>query len=222
MKKEIAVIFDMDGVICNTNPFHAKAFHAFFDKYGISASEEEFQEHMYGKHNSYILKHFFKKDFTTEEIIKLEEEKESLFREIYKGNIEPLPGYMEFLSTLKSKGIKTAIATSAPQKNLELIAAELDLAPKMQSILYSEKITKHKPDPEIYLKTAENLGVAPKNCLVFEDSHSGASAGLNAGMKVIGVLSTHTKDQLPKCHYYINDFTEASWQLVQQVLEINN
>jgi len=112
-----AVIFDMDGVICHTNPYHAKAFEAFFKKYNIESSEEEFQEHMYGKHNSYIMQHFFKRTIAPDELIKLEFEKEELFRIIYKDQITPIAGYLEFLEDLKRNDLKTGVATSAPKEN---------------------------------------------------------------------------------------------------------
>jgi beta-phosphoglucomutase len=119
--KQRCVIFDMDGVICHTNPDHAKAFEAFFDKYQISHSPQEFEEHMYGKHNGYIMTHFFKRPIAGEELKKLEDEKESMFREIYKDKVETIPYYLQFLEELKSRGFKTAVATSAPRTNLDLI-----------------------------------------------------------------------------------------------------
>lgn len=216
--EDIAVIFDMDGVICHTNPYHALAFDRFFRKHGIIASEEEFQEHMYGKHNSYIMKHFFKRPLESTEIISFEDEKEALFREIYRENVSPLAGFTAFLKELKEASIKTAIATSAPQKNAELIIHKLLLEDQMDSILFSEKIINHKPHPEIYLKTAENLAIAPKKCIVFEDSYSGVTAGLAANMTVVGVLSTHTKEQLPPCSDYINDFTEMNMDRLKNLL----
>lgn len=214
-----AVIFDMDGVICHTNPYHAKAFEAFFKKYNIESSEEEFQEHMYGKHNSYIMQHFFKKTIAPDELIKLEFEKEELFRIIYKDQITPIAGYLEFLEDLKRNDLKTGVATSAPKENMDLILDALHIRSKMGSILCSENVSHHKPHPEVYLTSANNLQVEPKNCVVFEDSFSGITAGLNAGMTVVGVLSTHTKDQLPICHAYINDYTEISTDMIFELLK---
>jgi beta-phosphoglucomutase len=213
------VIFDMDGVICHTNPHHVKAFEAFFDNYQIPYSEEEFEEHMYGKHNGYIMTHFFKRPVTGEELAKLEDEKESMFREIYKDKVETIPYYLPFLNELKSNGFKTAVATSAPRANLDLIIKALGIADKMDSMMSSEDVTFHKPNPEVYLKSAERVGVSPSDCVVFEDSFSGASAAINAGMKVVGVLSTHTKEQLPPCNFYINDYSEVN---VDKIIELLN
>ena len=203
-----AVIFDMDGVICHTNPFHSIAFQQFFAKRDLNPTEEEYAAHMYGKNNGYILSHFLGRKIEGEELALLEDEKEGLFREIYKDEVNPIAGFMEFFEKLKSEGLLTAVATSAPRANLDLIIGTLGIGAQMQSQLASEDVSKHKPDPEVYLKSAAKLGVKPENCLVFEDSFSGASAGKNAGMKVVGVLSSHTKEELPPCDLYIKDYRE--------------
>ena len=205
-----AVIFDMDGVICHTNPFHSIAFQQFFAKRNLNPTESEYAEHMYGKNNGYILSHFLGRKIEGEELLKLEDEKEGLFREIYKSEVDPIAGFMEFFKKLKKEGLLTAVATSAPRANLDLIIGTLGIGGQMHSQLASEDVSMHKPDPEVYLKSAANLGVNPENCLVFEDSFSGASAGLNAGMKVVGVLSSHREDELPECDVYINDYNELS------------
>ena len=215
------VIFDMDGVICHTNPHHVVAFEKFFDKYKIPYTNEEFEEHMYGKHNSYIMTHFFKRPIQGEELTKLEDEKEGMFREIYKDKVETIPHYMQFLEELKSRGFKTAVATSAPRANLDLIANFLKLDQKMDSMMSSEDVTFHKPNPEVYLKSAERVGVSPSDCVVFEDSFSGVTAGLNAGMKVVGVLSTHSKEELPPCDFYINDYSEVNVDKIIAILNSN-
>lgn len=205
-----AVIFDMDGVICHTNPFHSQAFKIFFEKRNLFPTEEEFMLHMYGKNNGYILSHFLGRKIEGQELLELEDEKESLFREIYQHHVDPIPGFLEFFHEMRASGIKTGVATSAPFANLELIAGKLDLFPHLESALASEHVSKHKPDPEVYLRTAHNISVEPSQCIVFEDSFSGISAAKNAGMKVVGVLSSHTIAELPVCDYYIEDYRDLS------------
>lgn len=209
----------MDGVICHTNPFHALAFEAFFDKYNIPYTEKEFEDHMYGKHNSHIMTYFFKRPIHGAELLALEEEKEGLFRKIYADHVETIPQYIPFLQGLKDAGFATAIATSAPRANMDLIVDTLGIRTTMQSILASEDVKLHKPHPEVYLQSATNIGVPPSNCVVFEDSFSGVTAGLNAGMKVVGVLSTHAKADLPPCSFYINDYSEINAAKVSELLK---
>ena len=215
MTNDIAVIFDMDGVICHTNPYHSMAFRAFFSTRDLAPTDEEFAQHMFGKSNKYILTHFLKRPIEGEEFLALEEEKEGLFRKIYEPHVDPIAGFVSFFNDLNANGVKLGVATSAPRANLELILSKVPIRDLFGSILASEDVTKHKPDPEVYLKSAENLGFTPEHCLVFEDSFSGVSAALNAGMKVVGVLTSHTKEELPPCNFYINDYTELSYAKIK-------
>ncbi len=217
METSIAVIFDMDGVICDTNPYHSLAWKAFLDKFNIKSSEEEFIAHMYGKSNSYILKYFFKREIVGDEFAQMEFEKEALFREIYEEHVKPISGLVEFIEDLKSNGVKTGIATSAPYLNMELILSKLPLRDKMQSLLASEDVSTHKPNPEVYLKSALNLDISPERCVVFEDSFSGVTAGKAAGAKVVGVLSTYKKEELPVCDEYIVDYQGLTYQKIKEL-----
>ncbi len=217
MKKEIAVIFDMDGVICHTNPYHSMAFREFFSKRDLSPTDEEFAAHMFGKSNSYILSHFLNRVVEGDELLKMEDEKESLFRQIYEPYIDPIEGIVAFINDLKSNGAKLGVATSAPLANLDLILSKVPIRAHLGSIMASENVKKHKPDPEVYLTSAKNLGVEPDQCVVFEDSFSGVSAAINAGMRVVGVLSSHTKEELPPCNLYIENYREMSFQQIQDL-----
>jgi beta-phosphoglucomutase len=205
----------MDGVICHTNPYHSQAFRAFFAKRDLAPTDDDFARHMFGKSNSYILSHFLQREVVGEEFKQLEDEKESLFRQIYEPYVEPIGGLLEFVADLKANGVKTGVATSAPFANLELIMSKLPLRERMESFLASEHVKKHKPDPEVYLTSARNLGVEPAQCVVFEDSFSGVTAGLNAGMKVVGVLTSHTREELPPCDLYIQDYQGLTYERVQ-------
>lgn len=213
-----AVIFDMDGVIVHTNPFHAEAFSQFFRKHRVNFREEDFVEHMYGKHNSYIMSHFFGRPVHGQELLELEIEKEAMFREIYEAKVEAIWGFGDFLKDLKVSGFKTGVATSAPRANLDLVAGKLDLAAQMGSMLASEDVSRHKPDPEVYLKSALRLGVDPAHCVVFEDSFSGVTAAREAGARVVGVLSSHSIQDLPPCDHYIRDYREINVEIVRELI----
>jgi beta-phosphoglucomutase len=217
MNNDIAVIFDMDGVICHTNPYHSKAFREFFSSRDLAPTDEEFAQHMFGKSNKYILSHFLKRPIEGEEFIALEDEKEGLFRKIYEPFVDPVAGFLPFVNDLAANGVKLGVATSAPLANLELILSKVDIGGLLGSVLASEDVKKHKPDPEVYLKSAANLGLVPERCVVFEDSFSGVSAALNAGMKVVGVLTSHSKEELPPCDFYINDYLGLSYDKIKEL-----
>jgi beta-phosphoglucomutase len=212
MNQKIAVIFDMDGVICHTNPYHSVAFKEFFSSRNLDPTEEEYAQHMFGKSNSYILSHFLQRPIVGEELLQLEDEKESLFRKIYEPHVEPIAGLVEFVADLKQNGTVIGVATSAPLANLDLILGKVPIREQLGSIMASEHVKKHKPDPEVYLTSAANLDVPVTQCVVFEDSSSGVSAAINAGMKVVGVLTSHSKEELPPCDLYINDYSALSYR----------
>ena len=206
------VLFDMDGVICHTNPFHSQAFQVFFKKRGLNPTQEEFAHHMYGKSNSYIFSYFFDRKIEGEELLEYENEKEGLFREIYASEVEPIDGFLPFLDQLANQRYKLGVATSAPRANMDLILDSLKIRPYFGSLMASEDVTAHKPDPQVYLQSAINLNASPAECFVFEDSFSGVTAAINADMKVVGVLSSHGKSELPPCDAYIETYTSKDLQ----------
>lgn len=208
--------FDMDGVICHTNPYHSIAFQEFFRKRDMNPTEAEFGEHMYGKNNSYIFSHFFGRPIEGEELLAFENEKEGLFREIYAPHVEPIKGFLPFLESSVDKGLRLGVATSAPKANMDLIIDKLGIRECFKSLLASEDVTSHKPDPQVYLKSARNLNAQPKECIVFEDSYSGVSAALNAKMSVVGVLSSHSKEELPPCDYHIDEYSKELFEMLFQ------
>lgn len=213
------IIFDMDGVICHTNPYHVQAFDAFFEKRNIpKPSADSYHRNMYGKSNSYIFSHYLGYEVYGDELARFENEKEQLFRDIYKSKVKPISGFLDFLKMLQNEGYKLGVATSAPRANMDLILDTLRIRDNFISTLASEDVTKHKPDPQVYLKSADKLGSLPATCLVFEDSYSGAMAGINAKMKVVGVLSSHTRDELPNCVDYISSFKKSLIENIRNVV----
>lgn len=209
----------MDGVIADTNPTHDLAWRKFLDRYSILPTEEELRNHMYGKHNSYILSYFFKRDIITDELFRLQFEKEALFRELYTSIAQPIPGLLAFLADLKQNRVKTGIATSAPVENLVMMTERIPvLSAAMESLLSEQDVTQHKPHPEVYLKSAERLGVSPSQCVVFEDSVSGVKAGLAAGMKVVGVTTSHPAEELPPCSAYIQDYLGLDYTFIENLM----
>jgi beta-phosphoglucomutase family hydrolase len=209
MTAPFAVIFDMDGVIVNNMPYHRKAWAKFFEKYNPHMILEDFLPHM-GKSNEDLLTVLFGKKLTEEEIESLGEEKEALYREIYAPDVTPLPGFMDFLRSLKENHVKTAVATAAPKVNLDFLLEHIDLKNDFDVLIDDSEVEKGKPDPEIYLKAARRLDFLPELCLVFEDSLAGIQAALNAGMKVIGVATTNPVEKMQNTNLVIKDFTEIS------------
>jgi beta-phosphoglucomutase len=213
-----AAIFDMDGVIIDNHIFHVQAWSELCNKYQIPFEENNFRSKYFGKNNKDIFYGLMNCELNAEKIEALGEEKEKIYRELYKDLITPVKGFVPFVLTLKNSGIKIAIATSAPTSNLDFVLDNLKIRNLFDVIVDATGIIKGKPDPEIYLKASKLLNIQPTNCIVFEDSISGIKSGQNAGMKVIGLSTTHNPEELPKTSLLIKDFSEVSLGRINEVL----
>ena len=203
-----AVLFDMDGVIVFNTEFHKTALQNFCRTKGFELSESDMAEKIYGRTNREWLLNLLGEDLSEDLIKAYATEKEFMYRELYKDHIKAAPGIELFLKKLKKTGIPLAIGTSAPPENVEFTLLNTNLRDYFDEIVDDTMIKKSKPDPEIYLKAAEQLGVKAEESVVFEDSKSGILAGLNAGAKVIALSSTLSLDELYKLnpHAVIDDF----------------
>lgn len=217
MTKSYAVIFDMDGVIVDTNPYHKACIHQFCEKHGLHLSEEEMKKKVYGRTNRDWLTNLFGK-LPPAQINAYAEEKEQMFREMYAPYIKPVSGLPEFLAMLHTNRIPRAIATSAPPANVEFVVGATGIQKYFDTILDERMVTHGKPDPEIYIKTAQALGLPNAQCIVIEDSLSGVEAGQRAGSKVIGITTTHSKEELRHCDLVIDDFRNLSAEKLESLM----
>jgi beta-phosphoglucomutase len=216
--KEIAVIFDMDGVIVNNDVYHFRAWGELCKNYGLDVSPEEVRS-WFGNTNHMILRNLFGDSISEEKMIIMGNEKEILYREIYKPHIKALPGLDNFLRELEENDILIAIATSAPTVNVDFVLEHTGIRSCFNQIIDASMIKEGKPSPEIYLKSSEVLNLPVSKCLVFEDSFHGIESARRAGMKVIGVATTHEAVELKGTIKNINDFSEISANEVIQIIK---
>lgn len=203
-----AAIFDMDGTMIRNMAFHKKAWQEYLNRHDIHFSEDEFREKISGKKNDQIFELVFGRRLSSDELRQYGDDKEAIYRELYTNEIEEVKGLSKFIQRLHEKNIKTAIATTAPAGNRDFALKALGLEGKFEVILGDEHVTNGKPHPEIYLSAAKELAVEPEECIVLEDSPPGVASGKSAGMKVIGLLTSHGAEELAGADYLVNDFTE--------------
>jgi beta-phosphoglucomutase len=203
-----AVIFDMDGTMIENTKFHDRAWQEFIKRHNINIDLPEFYLKSSGKKNDAIFEILFGRKVEGDEYKRLDEEKESIYRELYKPNFKEVAGLKTFLNRLSKMGLKTGVATTASLKNRVFVLENLELQDFFAVVVGAEHVREGKPHPEIYLLAAEKLGVNPKKCLAFEDTRSGIKSAKSAGMTVVGVLTTHTKEELNEADHFIKDFTE--------------
>jgi len=200
------IIFDMDGVIVDNYLFHIDAWGEFCKRHGLNFESEDFTKKYFGKNNADILKALFGRVLADAEVHQLGEEKEAIYRELYQPHIKPLDGLVNFMKELKILGKKIAIASSAPQSNIDFVVNNTGIKVYIDVTVNGNMVKLGKPNPDIFLKASELLGIQPANCLVFEDSFSGIQAAINAGMQVVAVATTHKQEEHNPKLTIISDF----------------
>jgi beta-phosphoglucomutase len=214
----LALIFDMDGVLIDSNPVHREAWEIYNRRFGLETTEAMHQS-MYGKRNDEIVRVFYG-DLPADEVTRRGTEKEALYREMIAGKIEGflVDGLRDFLEFHREAPM--AVASNAEAANVALVLQATGLGRYFRTALDGSQIKHAKPHPEIYLRAAELLGKAPADCVVFEDSFSGVEAARSAGMRVIGIRSTH--GYLPGTELNVDNFKsgDLSKWLAAQTLAV--
>ena len=210
MKKISAVIFDLDGVIVDSEPLSIKTWKQALEDYNYKITEQEIRGYI-GHSNAHIENALYEKygaNFQYEEIFA---HKSDLFKDMIKrGKLMTKEGVKEVISFLHSKNIKICVASSTPRKDVVARLVAVDLLEQFEFILGGDDVQSPKPSPDLFLKAAELLNVQPEECLVVEDSNAGVEAAVKAGMRVCLVvdLITPTKDSIAKAEGYFKNHNE--------------
>ena len=184
------VLFDMDGVLVDSESFICKAAIMMFSELGIIVSPEDFQPFVGMGENKYI-GGVAEKHGIIVDIEQVKARTYNIYEKIVSGKLYPLPGSLEFISKCRNKGLKLSLATSADTIKMEVNLKEIGLSRNtFDSIITGLDVKKKKPFPEIYLKAAKSLGLKPGNCLVVEDAISGIDAGKAAGCRCLAVTTS--------------------------------
>jgi len=192
-----AVIFDMDGVLIDSEPFHLVVNEKIFANLGINLSEDEYHSFIGTTHKDMwsTIKKRYNLPQSVPELVNMQVSGNINY--IKNEDIEPLKieGITDLLSKIARYNIKIGIASSSPTEVIELVINELRISGYFSSITGGEEITKGKPAPEIFLKAANRLNTKPPDCLVIEDSKNGVLAAKAAGMKCVGYKNPNSGNQ---------------------------
>jgi beta-phosphoglucomutase len=206
----IALIFDMDGVIVNSNPVHCRVWEAFNRRYGLETTAVMLRR-MYGKRNDEIVRDFFGPGLPDAEVDARGRAKEALYREMVHGHAREMlvPGLREFLE--RYRDLPLAVGSNAEPENVHFILEETGLRSYFRVVVDGHQVANPKPHPDVYLRVAALLGIEPQSCVVFEDSHSGVAAARAAGMQVIGLSTTDVN--LPGTTLTVDNFLSGDLEL---------
>jgi beta-phosphoglucomutase family hydrolase len=186
-----AAVFDWDGVILDSSRHHEESWERLAREAGKALPEGHFRRG-FGRRNIEIMRDMLGWSQDLEEINRLSRRKEELYREVVaEWGVEPLPGVKAWLERLAEAGVPCGIGSSTEEKNVRLGLEKLGLGRFFRTAVTAEMVERGKPAPDVFLEVARRLRVGPGRCVVFEDAPAGVEAGRAAGMKVVGVTTTH-------------------------------
>jgi beta-phosphoglucomutase family hydrolase len=203
----LALLFDMDGVIIDSNPLHREAWVAYNLRHGLVTTEAMI-DRMYGRRNDRIVRDFYGEGLSEEEVAARGAAKEELYRGMVANRLEEMlvPGLRAFLDLYR--GTPMAVASNAEPENVNFVLDRSGLRPYFRAVVDGHQVSRPKPYPDVYLRAAELLEIAPSNCIVMEDSPTGIAAARAAGMRVIGICTTHVN--LPDTDITADNFLNGS------------
>jgi beta-phosphoglucomutase len=193
-----AFLFDLNGTMINDMHYHVKAWHRILNELGAPISMERAKEECYGK-NQELLERIFPGRFSEKEKNSMSFEKEKQYQEEFSPHLQLINGLEILLKKSKEAGIRMAVGSAAILFNIDFVLDGLHIRHYFDAIVSAEDVKHSKPDPETYILCAEKLGIAPKDCLVFEDAPKGAESAANAGMDCIVITTFDPPDKFS--HY---------------------
>lgn len=205
-----AVLWDMDGVLVDSGDLHRRAWRRFLAAQGQPVSDKIF-ERGFGRPNEQVLPAYFG-DLPKTEIRRLSEEKEACYRDLVRAEgASSTPGALAWMARFAQAGLRQALATSGCRANADLIVDRMGIRPHLSAVVTSEDVTRGKPHPDVFLRTAARVSVPPSHCLVIEDSVHGVQAACAAGMRCVAIKTTHAAGKLDGADLVLPDMRAFSW-----------
>jgi beta-phosphoglucomutase len=215
-----AILFDLDGTIVNTDPTHYRAWQEMLLNYSIEIDETFYKSRISGRLNPEIVKDILPQ-LSVAEGEKFADEKEALFRKLAP-HLKPLNGFLELLAWTDAHHLNRALVTNAPRLNAEFMLEVLEIKEAFPTIVLADDCIAGKPDPAPYQVALNKLGIQADQAIALEDSPSGIRAAVGAGIRTIGIASTHNPQVLLEVGAFmaISDFTDLQlWTLLNSLVD---
>lgn len=217
-----AILFDIDGTLCDSDPIHYFAFREMLQEVGYNngdpITEDFFSKNISGGHNDDLARFLFP-DWDFNLAMKFMDDKEAMFRRIAAEKLKPLQGLQKLCNWIDNRQLKRAAVTNAPRANAELIISILGLSDFFQVLVVGSECKRAKPFPDPYLKGLQLIEASAEHSFIFEDSASGIKAGVAAGMPVVGIKTRNPEELLLNAGaaFLIKDFEdEKLWNALEE------
>ena len=213
---DLAVVFDMDGVLVDSYRPHLESWRAAAREAGIEITDEQFAT-TFGRTSREIIAHFWGGALSPEEMRRIDDRKEALYRDIIRKDFPAMDGAVELIDALRDAGFRLAVGSSGPPENIALSTELLGRASSFDVVVTGRDVTRGKPDPQVFLLAAERLGIAPARCAVVEDAPAGVAAANAAGMASVALLGTAPREKLADARLVVASLRELSPAVFQSL-----
>ncbi|MGI4778290.1 MAG: HAD family hydrolase [Janthinobacterium lividum] len=207
-----ALIFDMDGTMVDSMPWHAKAWIEYARRRGMALDVPDFMRRTTGRNACECACELMGREVTEAESAEITHEKETIYRELFSANFAEVAGFRAFAAQAAARRLKIAVGTAGDRHNVEFVMSRLEMDPPPLTIVGGDEGLPGKPQPAIFLEAARRIGVAPERCIVFEDAPFGIEAARRGGMRAVALCTTHSAAELSGAHVLaaVRDYEELA------------
>jgi beta-phosphoglucomutase-like phosphatase (HAD superfamily) len=195
-----ALIFDMDGTMIDSMPYHAKSWVAFAQRHGIEGDADSLMRRTSGRTGLECIRELFQREMGGAQALALCNEKEAIYRELFAPSFAEVRGFARFAAQAAGHGLKIGFGTAGDRHNIAFALAHLKLTFAPHAIVGGDEGLPGKPEPAIFLEAARRLGVNSTRCMVFEDTPAGIEAARRAGMRAVAMCTGHSAAELAGPH----------------------
>jgi beta-phosphoglucomutase-like phosphatase (HAD superfamily) len=212
MHKVQALVFDMDGTMVDSMPWHARAWVEFARRRGLSVDIPDLMRRTTGRTAFECACELMGREVTEAESARITHEKETIYRELFGAAFREVTGFRSFARLAAAQGLKIAVGSAGDRHNIEFAMSRLAMDPLPLAIVGGDEGLPGKPQPAIFLEAARRIGVPPAHCIVFEDAPFGIEAARRAGMRAVAVCTSHSASELAGPHVIAaaRDFAELT------------
>lgn len=221
MFEKYLVIFDMDGVLADTGPIHFESWVKMANECAGLEFSREFFEETFGQQSIPITRKLVGPEFDQSLVEKWANLKEQYYRDLVKDKLEPLPGAVELIKSLKKHDFKLAVGSSGPLENVELLLTSLNIKQFFDVIITAEDVKNGKPAPDVFLIAANRLHIKPEDCIVIEDAPVGIEAAKRANMSSIALTTTHAKEELNNANLIVKDLSYIKLEHIIKLFKLD-